>query len=786
MTKRDDKKKDSYRASGSGSETGSRRGTGRAGGRADRGRKASGSGYSSGSRPSLIGDFESTTRRTSARGSQGDGSRGTEPGSRRPANSGRDSGDGRSRRAAAGFLGFFASIPATVDGWLQVGDGGDRRSSRDAWLLVFFLVFVLALFIRLFFLQVVYADEYSSSAEARRTVVETVYAKRGTIYDRNGNILATSVDAVDICANPSQIADPQATSTVLAEVLGGEASTYLEKIAGDSKFAYVVRQADVSVADQLKVKYDDYQEQIAAMDLDEDEEPPANPLAGIYTEDTVKRVYPYGQVAGQVIGYVNRDGVGVSGLEQYYDDILRGFDGEKVVEQGRRGIQIPGGVKVSKEPVKGRDITVSIDIDLQQYAEEQLVAYAQESEAVGGEFMVLDGATGEILATASLPLYDLNNVSAAPEGAWALRTISHVYEPGSSFKTVTAAALLEEGLTKPDEVIDVPSELKFNDRTIKDNHDHPDEKLSFAEIIEQSSNIGISILEDRMESETFASYLEKFGFGQRLGVDHPSESKGILDDVENWIEVQEANISFGQSMSATTLQMASFYGTLANNGVRVQPHFLIGYADTGEQVSYESEQVISAATCGTLENMLRGVVTNGTGTLIDVPGYEPVGKTGTAQKVVDGEYSKDMSILDFAGWLAHTNSAIVCMAVMDNPAMSSAMPLWSSIMQHAAETYRIIPDSALESAASTTDAAGVNAAPSEDGAYDAAAYEATAGTDASGEGDGTDDGGYYDYTYYDDAYYDDGSGYDDAYYGDGAEYDDYGYYDDGAYYEDES
>ena len=634
-------------------------------------------------------------------------------------------------------------------GVFQTGD-----SSRDSVLFIVFIAVALALVLRLVVLQVVLADEYRAEAETHHTTDEVVYAKRGTIYDRNGKILAMSVDAKTIYANPKEIVDPSSTAQQLADIIGGDASDYLEALSKDSTFSYVVRQADVKDAEAIQTRRKELQEQIDNLQLPEGASAPANPLDGIHFLDDTRREYPYGEVGGQIIGFVGTDGKGLSGLELQYDSILRGRDGHRVVEQGKSGLQIPGGTKLDDEPVDGTDITVSIDIELQQYAEHELKAQQAESNAEGGEITILDGATGEIYASASLPLYDLNNVDKAAEGASNLKTVSHVYEPGSVFKIITASVLLEEGAVDPDKKITVPNYLEIGDRTITDAHDHATMQWSLRDIIRESSNIGISILEDEISPETFASYLEKFHFGEKTGVDYPGESAGILEEVRHWYDVLEANVAFGQSISVTSMQLAGFYGMVANDGMYIQPHFLIGYPHTSQEVTYESTRMLSPETCATLKEMMIDVVEEGTGTLAQIDGYDAAGKTGTAQQVVDGQYSDGKYTITFDGMLANTNSKLVCIIAMNNPGTSAAMPLFASVMSFAADLYSIVPYETPSQSADEADGDG------SDG------YDEDEGDDEdndSYDGEYTDEGGYaYNDGGYQDDGYEDGETYEEA------------------------
>ena len=601
------------------------------------------------------------------------------------------------------------------------------NSKRHSIVFVLFAAAAVVLVAWTFLLTVLDFHGVADDSVDRRTRTDTVYAKRGTIYDRNGNILAQSVECITIVANPHDIYDPEATAKELADILGGYPYDYMEKVSRDDTFyVYIVRQGDVSLGEKLKerkaalneeakTKRDEAIEEAKAKHAanpnaseDEDYDPESelftdpedryhdyryflNPLFGISFEEGMKRVYPYGQVGGQVIGYVGVDGVGISGLELQYDEILAGTDGTKTAEYGNGGIEIPGSVSEYVAPVDGTDITISIDITLQQYAEEQLVEQVKAGNAKSGNVVVLDGATGEIYAAASTPLFDLNNVSEAEAGASILKAISDAYEPGSIFKTVTATVLLEENKVSPSETIPVAWQLELYDRVIKDAKKHDKYNWTLGQILEQSSNVGISTLEMRLNTEVFYGYLVKYGFGAKTGVDYPGEAEGILTSASDWDPVTEANISFGQGISVSTLQMASFYGTLANGGMHVTPHFLIDYPHSEESVQYEPERWINSDTVSTLTGMLIGVVKNGTGKPARVKGYDIAGKTGTGQKLKDsGEYSQFSNWIDFAGYFANSNSALTCVVAMDDPGGSYAMPVFKKVMTFAAERYAVV------------------------------------------------------------------------------------------------
>jgi cell division protein FtsI (penicillin-binding protein 3) len=572
---------------------------------------------------------------------------------------------------------------------------------RDGLLFGLFLVAALLVGGRLFYLQVIKADAYSALASEQRTNVIAQHARRGTIYDRNGNILAISVEATTICAYLPQIEDPHATSVLLTQLLGGEYDDYYELLTADTNFVYIRRQADVADAERVQ-NYAAELAETARSDPDaqiSESGSVVTALSGIDYQRDSRREYPYGQIGAQVIGAVDPDNRGISGLELLYDSILCGTDGSYTSERGRDGLPIPGGMIERVEPIDGQDIIISVDIELQQYAEVELARMGEERATDSGNIVVLDGTNGEIFAAASLPLYDRDELTqeALEAGATELKGISFAYEPGSIFKTATAAAAIEEGVMSPEDEIDVPVSLTFGEYTVSDSHEREAQTMSLRTIIVQSSNVGISLVEQRVGASTYAAYLERFGFGQPTHVDYPGESLGLLAPVDEWSEVQGATVSFGQGVSVTSLQMASFYGAIANDGVRYQPHFLIDRPQSQVHQSYDSERIMSVATADTLTDMLTSVTTDGTGHAARIEGYAIAGKTGTAEKAAEGGgYMIDNYIVSFVGFFAESESKLVCITSMDNPIGAEGNaptgPLFASIMQFAATRYMIEPN----------------------------------------------------------------------------------------------
>jgi cell division protein FtsI (penicillin-binding protein 3) len=592
-------------------------------------------------------------------------------------------------------------------------------SNRDWRLLIAFFCIGVVLIGQLVHLQVFAAPELSKEAQAQRTNTIILPAKRGTIFDRNGNPLAISVDAVTIYANPREVVDPQATARVLADVLGGESDEYYKKLIEDTTFVYILQKADVEQAQKLKDRNQELKAQLEAQVAAAGESGTTastasnTALYGINYLDDTKRVYPYGSIGAQVIGMVGVDNEGLFGLEQMYDSVLRGTDGKLSTEYSLwiedrplSGQPIPGSTREELTPVDGQDIIVSLDIDMQQYVESELVRVGAERETDNANTLLIDGGSGEIYAVASLPLIDRDNLSeeAIAAGATTVKSICLNYEPGSIFKALTAAAVLEEHAMDTEEELYVPATRTLSDYTISDSHARPDMTMSFRTIIAQSSNVGTSMVKDRLSDELYASHLSRFGVGHPTHVDFPGEGIGILDPWEGWSDIQSANISFGQGVSVSSLQIASFYGAVANDGIKYQPHFLIDRPQAAKRAEFsnKTEVIMRPETAATLRSMLTTVVTDGTGHAARIDGYSIAGKTGTAQKASpDGNgYLPDDYIVSFVGFFADSDSKLVCIASMDNPIGADGNaptgPLFASIMQFAANRYMIEPEGSLE------------------------------------------------------------------------------------------
>ena len=557
----------------------------------------------------------------------------------------------------------------------RIEDSGAVVGSARAFVPIIIFAFVALICLgKLVYLQIIKADDYSAMAAASRTADIEISPRRGTIYDRNGNVLAMSVDATTIYANPTEVTKPQAEAEMLASILGGEASDYLTKFEqSGSSFVYIKRKADVALAQQVE-------------DLE---------LDGIYFLEDVRREYPYGRIGGQIIGFCNIDDEGISGLELYYDEILKGTPGRLILERSANGVPIPGSVKEKVSAVDGHDIMISIDIEAQEEIENRLIRAQEEIEGASTSCILYDAGTCEIYATASLPLFNPADTSVVEEGATSVQTITTAFEPGSIFKAVSALALFEEGTVTADTEFDCPAFLEADEYYISDAHPRPDMTMSFRTIIADSSNVGISLAVQQMGFAPYYKYLLKYGFGDFTGVDYPGESAGFLNDPSNWALIQAFNITFGQGITVTPLQMVSTYGLLLNNGVRCQPHFLIEDLSTGERVDYkEQEVVVNKQALANTTDVLESVVDYGTGTDAQIDDYTVAGKTGTAEIASEsGGYEESIYNLSFIGYLPDSNSKLVCfVGATKVPYERNTVGVFRDIMEYAISHYRILPN----------------------------------------------------------------------------------------------
>lgn len=616
-------------------------------------------------------------------------------------------GASSSRESSRGRRTHQAPAPAGIAGKLAIFD-----SNRAFWPLAIFAIFAAVFFLRLVYLQVIVAGDYSAQAQAQRTSYLTIEPRRGTIYDRNGVVLATSVDATTIYVDPTEVTDVNMTAQLLADSLGGQASDYLEKVtANNTRYSVIKRKADTSVGDDLQSRVTERvaeaqkQENARAKDAGEQAQ---TVQSGIHFVTESRREYPNGQVAGQVVGACsigvdedkNREYYyGICGLEKQYNDVLSGTPGYYEAEYGRSGQAIPGGVHEQVDAVDGQDIVVSIDINLQRDVEEYLTNGCKNLEAASGSAVLMDGSTGEIYAAASLPLFNPADRSEVKEGAMQLKCVTDLFEPGSIFKSVSTMAILETGTLTPDSELFCPASITADGYTISDAHERGDATFTLREILDQSSNVGISLATEQMGFDELYNHIVKYNLHSTTGVDYPGEGEegtdalGMLAPLEQWSAVQAYNVSFGQGVSVTPLQMTRFYGAIVNSGVECVPHFLLSMPQSGYTPVYETEDVIeNKDAIGDMQSMLKTVVTDGTGKLAAIDGYNVAGKTSTAEiyDEENGGYRKNVYNLAFTGFLADSSSKLVCfVGANEVPGNRVVTPIFKDIMTSAIDRFGI-------------------------------------------------------------------------------------------------
>ena len=534
---------------------------------------------------------------------------------------------------------------------------------------ILMLFFILAG--RTFYLQVFNNDFLQNEGEKRFARTITIQGPRGEILDRNGIVLATSVEATTIYANPVEVTDAAAEAASLASVLGGDAADYRELLSTPSTtFVYIKRQADVEVADKVK-----------ELKLD-----------GVYFIADTRREYPNGSIGGQVIGYCNVDGEGITGLELQYNDILSGTPGTYTAERGEQGFPIPGGVKEETPAVNGQDIMVSLDIKLQDTVEQALAEGVKDLETEEGSSIVMDAATGEIYAACSLPYMNPADMSSSQVGSESVKAITQAYEPGSTFKSVSALTILEQGTMGPEDTMFCPSSISADDYDVSDSHERDGETYSLREILNHSSNVGISLATEQAGFDKLYDNIKRFHFTEPTGVDYPGEAGGNVLDFDNWAKITGYNVSFGQGIAVTPLQMVRFYSAIANDGTLVTPHFLISKPQSGEVAEWESEETgVDEAVLADMRSMLRSVVTDGTGAAADIEGHEVCGKTSTAEIASEeGGYKKEVYNIGFCGFIDNSSSNLVCFVGANEVyAMRQTTQIFNDIMENAVKQYNI-------------------------------------------------------------------------------------------------
>ncbi|HEY6933470.1 MAG TPA: penicillin-binding protein 2 [Marmoricola sp.] len=552
------------------------------------------------------------------------------------------------------------------------------------------IAMVLSVFgVRLFQLQGLDPQAYAAKAASMGLVRAVLPAERGEILDRDGEPLAESVAGEMIVADPSRTKEhAEAIARILAARLHLDYFDLLDRLTmPHTRFQYIARRVPSTLATSV---VDDIT---------------AKGYEGLATRRDPLRVYPADDVAANLVGFLNAEGQPAAGLEQTFQKQLAGKDGYEAYEVGD-GNKIPLGENTQVDPVNGKDMQLTIDRDVQWYAQRVLRTAVHNSHADSGTAVALDSRTGEVLALADYPTFDANHGSDASESEWGSRGLSDVYEPGSVEKVLTTAALIDQGKVGPRTRITVPGQLRVEDRTIHDYWPHGRIHLTLAGVIAKSSNIGTVLAARKIGATKLWDYLKAFGLGRRTGVGIPGESAGILADPDQWTKIRKDNIAFGQGLSVNALQMAAAVNTIANKGEYVSPSLVQGHARTadGEVVGTDvttRRRVVSASAAAKEARMMETVVTEGKGTapLAAIKGYRVAGKTGTAQEVggrcncyADGGYD-----VSFAGFAPADNPRFTVYVVIKHPRAAgagggaTAGPVFRQLLNYLLQKYAVPP-----------------------------------------------------------------------------------------------
>jgi len=545
---------------------------------------------------------------------------------------------------------------------------------RAYLLLLFFVLIALAIVARLVDLQIIHYRFYKERAESQRKRIINLAVDRGDILDRNGRILATSLNAFSVYVNPRHFTSAEALSKLLGEPVGP-----LDK---RKLFAWVKRKIDKAAADKvLEAKI---------------------PWVSILPEK--KRVYPKGHLASQVIGFVGLDNEGLSGIELSQDKYLKGVEGQIVTESDPMGYELLAVREKDREEASpGMNLTLTIDESIQFIAERALERTIKQFQALSGCIIVMDAKNGEILALAGKPDFDPNEYAKAPPDRWKSFAVD-VYEPGSTFKVITAASGLDEGVIDLDTKLNALDSITIGGKVIKNSHqiNWGGSTISVSRMLEQSINTGAVQIGLKLGPDRFYRKMKDFGFGETLSIGLPGESRGLLRPPAEWYKPDIAMMTFGQSIAVTPIQLISAFQALANGGVRIRPTLIkkiesIDGSFVRTNSANEIDQPVSKKTVAEVRGLLENVVLNGSGKRTKMNAYRVGGKTGTAQKAVHGIYAKGRFIASFCGMAPLTDPAVVALVIVNEPKTSIwgesvAGPTFKEVVENALRYLNVPPD----------------------------------------------------------------------------------------------
>jgi len=563
---------------------------------------------------------------------------------------------------------------------------------------IFGLVVVLIAGAKLIDIQVINAEAYAEMSVRQRVRTVELPATRGRIYDRDGEVLATSVDAATIYADPrafrasstaSGIALPAAADAALAaeslsEFLGMETSDLEERLSRDTHFVYLARQLPFEIGEAIR-----------ALRI---------PGIGVLTEP--KRVYPGGTLAAQVLGFTGIDGEGLQGLEQRFDSVLVGEPGTLVMERALGGLEIPSGTRELVPATVGTDVVLTIDRQIQHAAEVAANEAMERHNAVGASVVVIEVASGDVLAMASTPGFDANSRHLFDGDTYRNRAATDMFEPGSAQKVFTLAAAIEEGLVSQTTLMDTPRAVTIYNKRFGEIYRREEQQFTLTEILASSSNVGTIMVAQDLGADRLDKYLREFGFGVSTNSGFPGEAAGMLLPRNAWSGTSLPTIAIGQGVAVTLLQLASGFAIIANDGMAVQPKIVRGTVGGDGRLAPVSQtpsrRVLSPSTSRQMRNMLEDAVVGelATGSNARIDGYRVGGKTGTARKPNQNArgYSSEY-VATFVGMAPIDNPRFVVAVMVDEPKPAYyggavAAPVFRDVMETALISRRVPAEAA--------------------------------------------------------------------------------------------
>jgi cell division protein FtsI (penicillin-binding protein 3) len=560
------------------------------------------------------------------------------------------------------------------------GEGG-LKSIRIIVVILGISLWSICILVRLVQLQVLEHNTFIQLALQKQQVTRSILAPRGVIYDSHMDEIATSVFVSTVVAEPRKIKNKPAAARLLAKTLDLDPQQLEKKMNDPSRQAFMIVKRKIDPATE---------KHIVALGLD-----------GIYFLEESMRAYPNRELASQTLGFVNMNGDGATGIELQYDKELKGKEGvfSFDVDARRRSFR----VQVEKPPVQGHSLVLSIDKSIQYVADRELAAGVEKANARGGVAIVMESETGRMLALSNYPSFNCNTYNEYDPNFWRNKAVSDFIEPGSTFKVVVATAALEAGLTRPDEMIDCQmGVITVGKHPFRDHNRYG--LLSFSQVLEFSSNVGAIKLGLRLGPQKLYEALRNFGFGSKTGVDLPGEIIGLVRDWHNWSGLSIGAISFGQEVGVTSMQMLTAINSIANGGYRVRPSIVDRTIDEkGDLVSVRTPErirIMSPQSASAVSNAFEGVVLRGTARRAALEGYRAAGKTGTAQKIVNGRYSPSKYVSSFIGFAPLPLPRITILVQIDEPqgvhyGGEVSAPVFQAIAQESLLQLHISPDKDL-------------------------------------------------------------------------------------------